>query len=193
MSHWIGNSIFIVAIVTSIIIRIPHDKVSQKTGVATSRWGLVEKLLLALMMMGMLLMPILSFTPLLAFAGYNPSLQAVVAGTLLMLLSLWLFHKSHKDLGRNWSVSLEIREDHSLVTGGVYRTIRHPMYTSIFLMAIGQFLLLSNWIAGPAMFVAFTLMFISRLRTEEQMMLDLFGDNYEAYRQNSKRLIPWVW
>jgi protein-S-isoprenylcysteine O-methyltransferase Ste14 len=193
MSPWIGNIIFVVGFVASIVIRIPYDKVSQKTPINESRKDVLEKIVLSFMVVGMLILPGLSFAGLLSFASYRATPAALAVGTLLMAASLWVFHRSHADLGRNWSVSLEIREGHSLVTRGVYRYVRHPMYTSIYLMAVGQAFLISNWLAGPATIMTFTLMFLSRLGREERMMLDRFGPAYEAYRRTTKRLVPWVW
>ena len=72
-----------------------------------------------------------------------------------MLAALWLFWRSHADLGQNWSVSLEIRKDHRIVQHGVYRLIRHPMYASIWLWSIAQALLLANWLAGWSAVVPF--------------------------------------
>ena len=154
---------FAVGFVASIIIRIPHDKQSQKTKITESRRGIIEKLLLSLMLVGVVILPVLSLTPLLSFAAYKLEPTMFVLGIVTTMASLWLFHRSHADLGKNWSVSLEIREGHSLVTGGVYESIRHPMYTSIFLLAIGQAFLLPNWIAGPAALIAFTIMFLLSL------------------------------
>ena len=80
------------------------------------------------MVPGTLLLPILYlFTPLLGFADYELHLVLPGIGTVVIALSLWLFWRSHSDLGLNWSVSLEIRQGHELVTHGVYRHIRHPM------------------------------------------------------------------
>jgi protein-S-isoprenylcysteine O-methyltransferase Ste14 len=67
------------------------------------------------------------------------------------------------------------------------------MYTSIFLQAIAQALLLSNWVAGPSCLLAFILMFALRVRTEERMMLKQFGADYALYMGRSKRLVPGVW
>jgi protein-S-isoprenylcysteine O-methyltransferase Ste14 len=106
---------------------------------------------------------------------------------------LWLFYRAHADLGTNWSVSLELREKHKLVTQGVYRRIRHPMYTAILLQATAQALLLPNWVAGPACLLAFLLMLALRLGPEERMMLDAFAGDYATYIGRTKRLIPNVW
>jgi protein-S-isoprenylcysteine O-methyltransferase Ste14 len=193
MNPWIGNGIFMIGAITSIAIRVPHDRISQTTKVVENRKGLLEKTLLFLVMTGMIFLPVLSFTPVMAFAAYAQNPTMIVLGSLAMVASLWVFYRSHKDLGKNWSASLEVREDHVLVTNGVYQSIRHPMYTSIFLLAIAQMFLVPNWIAGPALFTAFSIMFFSRLHTEEKMMLDRFGLQYENYRMQTKRVIPGVW
>jgi protein-S-isoprenylcysteine O-methyltransferase Ste14 len=90
-------------------------------------------------------------------------------------------------------MTLELREGQSLVTGGVYSRVRHPMYSALFLDALAQALLLPNWVAGPAFLVAFTLMFALRLGPEERMMVAKFGAEYEAYRARTKRILPFVW
>ena len=109
------------------------------------------------------------------------------------MAGLWLFFRSHVDLGTNWSVTLEVREQHRLVTHGVYRRIRHPMYTSFFLYAVGQLLVLPNWVAGPSYLVPFVILFACRVRAEEEMMREQFGDEYVAYMTRTKRLVPGIW
>ena len=79
------------------------------------------------------------------------------------------------------------------MTSGIYRYVRHPMYTSIFLYALGQALVVPNWIAGPANLVAFCVLFAVRVQSEEQMMAEKFGDQYRIYQAKTKRLIPGIW
>jgi protein-S-isoprenylcysteine O-methyltransferase Ste14 len=79
------------------------------------------------------------------------------------------------------------------VTTGVYGKIRHPMYSAIFLYVAAQAFLLPNWIAGPAGLIAFSIMYVLRLKLEEKMMLDSFGDEYLQYMKRTKRLIPGVY
>ncbi|NOT29051.1 MAG: isoprenylcysteine carboxylmethyltransferase family protein [Planctomycetes bacterium] len=57
--------------------------------------------------------------------------------------------RSHADLGTNWSITLEVREQHTLVTRGVYARVRHPMYTALLLYALGQWLVVPNWLVAP--------------------------------------------
>ena len=105
----------------------------------------------------------------------------------LFALGLWLFHRSHADLGTNWSISLDVREGHRLVTGGVYRRVRHPMYLSLILYALGQALSLPNWVAGPSYLAAMSLIFLLRLGPEERMMREEFGADWEAYAESTGR------
>jgi protein-S-isoprenylcysteine O-methyltransferase Ste14 len=127
-----------------------------------------------------------------ADCGWPPGLSAIAGGTgvALLLGALWLFWRSHRDLGANWSPSLEIVSEHRLVTQGVYGAIRHPMYASQALWSIAQLLLLQNWVAGPASLVAFLPLYLVRVPQEESMMLQHFGDEYLIYCQRTGRLLP---
>ena len=123
-------------------------------------------------------------------ADYAATAWTVVPGALVYAAALWLFHRAHKDLGRNWSITLEIRDQHRLVSNGIYGLIRHPMYSSFWLMALGQALLLPNWVAGLAGLVGFGVLYFLRVDKEERMMLQTFGDEYRAYMARTKRIIP---
>ena len=111
-------------------------------------------------------------------------------GMLILAGSLWIFFRAHADLGKNLSPSLQVREDHTLVTDGVYRRIRHPMYTSQLLWVLAQPLLLQNWIAGWASVIPFLSLCLLRIPQEEQMMQEQFGDEYQAYMQRTGRILP---
>jgi protein-S-isoprenylcysteine O-methyltransferase Ste14 len=101
-----------------------------------------------------------------------------------------LFWRSHSDLGQNWSISLELRKGHQMVTRGVYGPVRHPMYAAILLWDIGQGLLIENWLAGWSALVTFVVMCVLRIPREEQMMCASFGDTYHVYMRKTGRLFP---
>lgn len=124
------------------------------------------------------------------FANYELPFWAGWTGAACFALGLWLLWRAHADLGQNWSRSLEIRQGHQLVTSGIYRHIRHPMYAFGWLFGIAQALLLWNWIAGLSGLVSFALLYFLRVSREEQMMLDQFGDEYQAYMKRTGRVIP---
>jgi protein-S-isoprenylcysteine O-methyltransferase Ste14 len=110
-----------------------------------------------------------------------------------MGLGIWLLWRSHVDLGRHWSPTLEVRDGHTLVTGGVFSRIRHPMYAAHWVWALGQILLLQNWIVGPSMLALFLPMYFYRVGREERMMLDHFGDEYRGYMKRTGRIVPRLW
>jgi protein-S-isoprenylcysteine O-methyltransferase Ste14 len=85
-----------------------------------------------------------------------------------------------------------VREQHALITTGVYRLVRHPMYTSFFLLGLAQLLLLPNWLAGASGLAGALILFAFRVAREERMMLETFGDEYRYYIGRTKRIIPWI-
>jgi len=133
------------------------------------------------------------FSPWLDFANYDLPGWTGWVGTVIFAGAILLLWRSHADLGRNWSATLKIRSGHSLVTGGIYRHIRHPMYAAHLLWAIAQVLLLANWIAGWALLVTFIPLYLVRAPKEERMMLEHFGEQYRSYISRTGRLIPRMW
>ncbi|MEM7077845.1 MAG: protein-S-isoprenylcysteine O-methyltransferase [Pseudomonadota bacterium] len=173
------------------IIRIPHERNALSTATEDNRQDTVENILLALVALGSGVLPALQLaTGLLSFASYTVPVWWPVLGVMLIVPGLWLFWRSHADLGRNWSVSLELRAEHGLVTQGVYARVRHPMYSAIFLLYGGQALCVHNWLAGLSGLAAFLAMYLIRTPIEEAMMRDRFGDAYEEYCRVSGRLLP---
>ena len=156
-----------------------------------SRADARDRLLIALMGIGQIVLPLLFvWTPRLAFADRAQPAACTVLGVVAMASGLWLFWRSHADLGDSWSVTLELNADHRLVTRGVYRFMRHPMYTSFFVSGLGQALLLANWAAGPSALVAVALLVLVRVPHEEKMMIDQFGDEYRDYMRRTGGLVP---
>ena len=167
------NIVFLVGFVVYVWIRHVFINRTKSEKKAVSRIDGLEKLLLIGMFPGIIVLPFLYlFTPLLAFADYPLPVLVPWFGAATMVTSLLLFLRSHADLGQNWSVSLELREGHTLVTHGVYRSIRHPMYASIWLWGIAQGMLLQNWFAGWSVLPAFAAMYFLRTPREEQLMCE---------------------
>lgn len=193
MNAWYAKAVILAASVAMVVIRAPHGHRSRTVPVAKSRKGRLEFMLLTFAWMTFLLALVWVASPVLAFADYPLHPVPLAAGTVLLIAGLWLFYRAHADLGTNWSITLEVRQQHTLVTQGVYRRIRHPMYLAFFIYAAGQALVVPNWLVGPAYGVAMILIFACRLRPEEQMMLEEFGDEYRVYQARTKRLIPGVW
>jgi protein-S-isoprenylcysteine O-methyltransferase Ste14 len=190
---WWPKSVILVS--TLLLIGIPAAVHRQTTtaNVVKSGKGMRERILLAFASLGFLLVIIWIVSPILAFAEYAPRLLPFIAGVACLIVGLWLLYRAHSDLGANWSITLEVRENHQLIVEGVYQRVRHPMYLALLLYALGQALVLPNLVAGPVYFVALSLLFAVRFRPEERLMLEEFGEAYGSYMARTKRLIPGIW
>jgi protein-S-isoprenylcysteine O-methyltransferase Ste14 len=100
------------------------------------------------------------------------------------------FRRTHVALAQNWTPVLEVREGDTLVTSGPYRLVRHPMYSSAYVINIGMSALSANWLVAVGLLVGLTLLYAVRVRDEEQLMIDAFGDEYRAYMDRTGRLVP---
>jgi len=176
------------------VLRLAPGRRSRKTPVRYSARDTREFVLLGVSLTGLGIVPFVYVVAHIArFADYPIIPVQSYLGIVADFASLWLFYRTHRDLGPNWSVSLDLRERHTLVTTGVYAWIRHPMYAGFWLMALAQFLLLPNWVAGPAGLVGFGILFFGRVRREEEMMLAAFGDDYRSYACRTSRVIPRIY
>ena len=193
MNPWIAKAVVLVGTLTMIAIRAPHGRRSRSIKVAKSHKTPLETGVLVLVWVGFVVPLIWLSSPVLSFAEYPLTLGPLIAGVMCFVVGLWLFYRSHADLGTNWSITLEVREQHRLITEGVYHRIRHPMYSALVLYSLGHALVIPNWVAGPANLVAFAILFTLRVQAEERMMSDVFGDEYTTYAARTKRLIPGVW
>ncbi len=191
MSEATRKVVFLICFTAIYLIRLYFKWLVLHNNITDERKTAQEKLLLFLAFIGIFILPLLGvFTYWLEFAAYDLPDWTGWIGTGVFVTTIWLFWRSHADLGLNWSASLEIRENHSLVDTGVYRYIRHPMYASFLLWGIAQALLLHNWIYGLFNIVSFLPMYLLRVPQEEQMMLNAFGEKYRDYMSRTGRVIP---
>ena len=185
------NIVFFAGFIVYASIRHVFERRTKGIEKGVRRIDALEKVLLVLVAVGNFILPVLYlFTPFLAFADYRLPAFLPWCGSATMLAALWLFWRSHSDLGLNWSAFLEMRQDHQLIRQGVYRSIRHPMYVSIFLFGLAQALLLQNWIAGLSGLVTFLPLYVVRTPREERMMREWFGEEYQDYMRQTGRIIP---
>jgi protein-S-isoprenylcysteine O-methyltransferase Ste14 len=187
----LSNITFLAGFCVYVGIRAFYKQRTKSNLIAIGRMDGIEKALLALLIPGALLLPLVYlFTPWLGFADYSLPAGVQWCGLLFMVIALYLFWRSHADLGRNWSQTLELRKGHELVSHGVYPSIRHPMYASLWLWFLAQGLILQNWLAGWYAVAAFALMYFIRTPREERMMQEFFGDSYADYMARTGRIFP---
>jgi protein-S-isoprenylcysteine O-methyltransferase Ste14 len=110
-------------------------------------------------------------------------------GLVLTIMPIFFLIWVHRHLDSQWSIALELQEDHKLITSGPYRRIRHPMYLGIFVYTIGMILISSDLLV--LLFFAFTIWVnYRRIPREEQMMIDEFGVEYQEYMAKTGKLLP---
>jgi protein-S-isoprenylcysteine O-methyltransferase Ste14 len=190
----VAKAIFALLAVGWYVIRFPYERRSRRTPVVRNARGPREIALLLISLTGLGILPFVYIaTGFPRFANYTFRPAQAWVGLVVAIAALVMFRLTHKALGRNWSVSLEVRESHKLISDGVYRHLRHPMYTAFWLWAVAQALLLPNWFAGCAGLVGFGILFFGRVAKEESLMLESFGDAYRQYMSRTRRVIPWLY
>ncbi|MHB1134898.1 MAG: methyltransferase family protein [Chloroflexota bacterium] len=115
------------------------------------------------------------------------SIFGVVACTAGMAFQIW----ARQTLGKNWSQTVSAKVGHELVTSGPYRFVRHPMYTGGFLACFASAIVAG----GPFVFAALTVgpIMLWRVGAEDELMTRQFPNEYPAYMERTKALIPFIW
>jgi len=112
---------------------------------------------------------------------------ALAASALGIGYAIW----ARRHLGKNWSATPALKEDHALVTSGPYRLVRHPIYTGVLLAFVGSIIVSTAlWMILLAVVAA---MFIWRVNVEEALMTREFPNEYPEYKKKTWALVPFVW
>ena len=114
-------------------------------------------------------------------------------GLGLFAASLLLRIESIRSQGKQFSMHVALQEGHRLATGGPYRWVRHPAYLSFIGMVLGISLVFGNVLLGLVMTVINTFWLSGRMRDEEMLMLEEFGEEFSRYRRKTRKLIPFVY
>jgi protein-S-isoprenylcysteine O-methyltransferase Ste14 len=150
-----------------------------------------ERLYLFFIFVGFQFLPLIYvFSTWFSFFDYTLPEWMGIPAAFLYIFGVWLFFRSHADLGKFWSPGLEIKEDHSLITTGVFRWVRHPMYAAFVIIAIAQIFMLQNWIIGPAFLLSAIPFYLQRVKREEKMLIKKFGQDYFDYMSRTGEIFP---
>ncbi|MCB0579329.1 MAG: isoprenylcysteine carboxylmethyltransferase family protein [Phaeodactylibacter sp.] len=134
--------------------------------------------------------------PVVEWAYWHParhSAAAVAAGLALILAGVGIRVWAIRALGGLFTATVQIQAEHRLVRDGPYRLVRHPSYLGAFLASLGCAVLLQAWVG---LLVAASLMMIAynyRIQAEEEALIQAFGEQYAAFQQQAKKMIPFIW
>lgn len=117
-----------------------------------------------------------------------------ILGFLLVIIGFSVSIIARRELGFNWAHAAEfqIRKNHTLVTSGLYKYIRHPIYTGIFLTVLGTELIVESYLFIP-FFTFGIIFFFMQVKMEEKILLNKFGIAYQKYVKKTKMFLPYIW
>eukprot|EP00475_Leptophrys_vorax_P028490 TRINITY_DN4122_c0_g2_i1.p1 TRINITY_DN4122_c0_g2~~TRINITY_DN4122_c0_g2_i1.p1 ORF type:complete len:241 (-),score=37.89 TRINITY_DN4122_c0_g2_i1:740-1462(-) len=120
---------------------------------------------------------------------FTPSLITKIVGEVIMFPSIVLMGWSQYHLGRQWTASIQLIENHKLVKTGPYIYLRHPFLISILLLNVGALLFAGSWLSF-AMYLLNFMYSCYLVPLEESMLIEEFGMEYIEYRQNTGKFFP---
>jgi protein-S-isoprenylcysteine O-methyltransferase Ste14 len=126
-------------------------------------------------------------------AEIHPAGACLVAAVVALCAGEGLRIWAKVALGRYFTYTVMTSNDQPVITNGPYRAVRHPSYTGLLLIVIGLGAAWGNWLG---LGIAFVLSFVGlryRIYVEEKALLGELGENYRAYAERHKRLVPFVW
>ena len=187
---WFYKSFFPVVWVSFFLywqIKAANTKTTQRLEPVASRILRVFIFLIAVVLLSTTRIPLPWLYVPLWPVGFWPFWLGVAVTLAGLLFAVW----ARVHLGRNWSRSVTIKQDHELITTGPYAVVRHPIYTGILTGLLGTAIALSQ-VRGIIVLALFFLAFWLKLRMEEQWMRSQFGEAYAAYAQQTAALVPYL-
>lgn len=125
------------------------------------------------------------------FNSHFSSETLQIIGVLLAAMGLIIAIVARYTLAGNWSATIDLKEGHELITKGIYNYIRHPIYTGILLMGLGT-VLVSPSLSVLFFYLFLLVIFIFRIKKEEELMTKTFPKEYPEYKKKVKALIPYI-
>ena len=115
----------------------------------------------------------------------------IIAGTVITLIGLAFAIWARLHLGKSWTGLPAIRQNHEMVRTGPYSAVRNPIYTGI-LVALAGTAIATGYTAALLLLIVAGIVFIGKIRTEERLLEDEFGEDYLRYKREVKALVPYV-
>ena len=112
-----------------------------------------------------------------------------IVGLALFIIGLTIMIVGQATLRRNYSGTVVIREDHQLVTHGIYRFTRNPIYLGLIMVVTGIPVFAAS-MYGFLISLVLIPIILNRIRLEEELLTEEFRDAYQKYKETTKKLIP---
>ena len=109
---------------------------------------------------------------------------------VLAIGSVWFISAAVRTLGKQWSLAARVLEGHNLITTGPYNVVRNPIYTGMFGMLLATGLAISHWIGLLTAVIVFAIGTLVRVRSEEKLLREAFGEKFVAYAGRVPAVVP---
>lgn len=132
------------------------------------------------------------------FAPFAPESRVVEWGLAVLAVAIaagstWLVNAASRRLGKQWALAARLVEGHSLIQEGPYHLVRNPIYLGMFGMMLAVGLVMTQWMALLVASLVFMAGTYIRIRSEERLLREAFGDEFEAYTRKVPALIPRIY
>jgi protein-S-isoprenylcysteine O-methyltransferase Ste14 len=187
---WFYESFFPVVWIIFLLywqIRAAHTKTTQRLEPAASRILRVLTIFIVIALLSIPRIPLPWLYLQLWPVGLWPFWLGAAVTVAGLLFAVW----AREHLGRNWSRSVTIKQDHELITTGPYAVVRHPIYTGSLAGFLGMAIAISQ-VRGVIALVLMFFVFWAKLRLEEEWMRSHFGEAYATYAHQTAALAPYL-
>jgi protein-S-isoprenylcysteine O-methyltransferase len=189
MAEIMNTSVFIWIVYALWLILVAYLIVSAIGANRDTECHLLQSLGLTFAMIAAFVLPALPIFSFVNFAPVNPVVSSI--GLVVCVAGMAFFVSARQHLGKNWSQTVSVKEDHELVTSGPYRYVRHPMYAGGLVASIGSAIVCGG--AFVFLLAFLTPIFLWRVGAEDKLMEQQFPNEYPDYKKRTKALIPFVW
>ena len=131
------------------------------------------------------------FTPIAPFGEFF-EIAAAVLTMALSIGSVWFCSAAVRTLGKQWSLAARVLEGHKLITSGPYNVVRNPIYTGMFGMLLATGLAISHWIGLLLAVIVFAVGTVIRVHSEETLLREAFGEEFETYARKVPAVVPFL-
>lgn len=127
------------------------------------------------------------------FSNNVQSNITIIAGVILILSGIAFRVWSIQTLGRYFTATVQIQQDHKLITRGPYTVVRHPSYLGAWATIVGTTVFFNSYIAFITALIGMGSSYYIRMKLEEKALTEMFGEQYIQYQKKVKQIIPFIW
>ncbi len=178
---------FVIIVTIGRILSSTHRKVNKKKS--------VKQIFLDQTALVVSIIPIVGISlPIIEYYFVKDTVNPIISGigALTILSGFIISFFANKEIGENWSASIEKDSSQKLITSGIYSYVRHPLYFSGIIIFMGTIIYFQSWWSSTVLLPCF-LLINWRLKYEEDNLILLFGNEYREYMRKTKKIIPFLY